>query len=533
MSTDMNVTLTELCTLPPRCGADAVTSDGHVVAFCREPDRRWRFYWDGAATGAPFDEFATNRDGSPIVHISEDGAHVAYVGIRGDKYFVGRDDREDPEFAEFSHSVPLVFGGAGRHLAYGVTTLGGDARLILDGERIGTERRAPIAAVFSPDGGRLAYVEMRGNDLSDVEFRIVLDSRPGDWFLGMRNAAGAMQFSPDGRRFAYYAVDGGGGARWFVDGMPQRLVFDDPTLDPERRQSIGVLDKPLLARFSPDSKRFAYATDAGEGAAMFEDDASGPSFDAIAGPVFSPDSLQLAYVAKTVANTGVLVLDNSIIGEWPETEPEDPVFSPDSRHLGVGLLRTERRFLGTRDLHTVAVDGRTFPEEPADTASSLFSFSPDGTRVAWWLQRGEEMYLVIDGLVESGIGILTSDIRFNAQGQIVHATRVGDKETIAVEDRPGPLADVVDGLLPIHEVYPDERGLASSVPFRLSPNGAHIAWAGFFGDETRPVFDDEVGPPFGRFYDCKITDDGAAVWWAERGRTVFRIERARDATAST
>lgn len=109
-------------------------------------------------------------------------------------------------------SVPPTFGGTGRHLAYGARVGDGEHRLIVDGEPRGGSL-APIAAAFSPDGSRLAYVEDRGASYDEYEYRMVLDGAAGGWFGGMRNAAGAMQFSPDGRRFAWYSIDGDGRAR--------------------------------------------------------------------------------------------------------------------------------------------------------------------------------------------------------------------------------------------------------------------------------------------------------------------------------
>src|SRR3990172_4020463 len=104
---------------------------------------------------------AVGQNAAAALFSSEDGAHVAYVGRGGEKVFVGRDNREEPPFDAFSGSVPPTFGGGGRHLAYAAQVPGGDFRLIVDGEPMGTSSVAPIAPVVSPDGGRLAYVEMR------------------------------------------------------------------------------------------------------------------------------------------------------------------------------------------------------------------------------------------------------------------------------------------------------------------------------------------------------------------------------------
>jgi hypothetical protein len=53
-----------------------------------------------------------------------------------------------------------------------------------------------------------------------------------------------------------------------------------------------------------------------------------------------------------------------------------------------------------------------------------------------------------------------------------------------------------------------------------------VAWAGLFGDEARPVFDDEVGPAFDSIDECRFADDGTAGWWAQRGEVVLKVDRA-------
>ena len=525
MTAAMQVRLEKVCSLPPGCAADGVTTDGHAFAFCPDADGRLRFVWDGVA-GEPFDHLGELRDKRAAIFTSEDGRHVAYMGMRGERNFVGRDDREDQAFDDLSRSVPPTFGGGGRHLAYGAHIAGGDFRLILDGSPVGEQSLAPTAAVFSPDGERLAYMEMRGESRHDAECRVVLDGVPGDWFAGTRNAVGAMQFSPDGRRFAYYAIDGEGHARWFVDGVPQRLFNEVLSLNLARIRGIGVLEPPMPARFSPDGERFAYFADVVEkGVAILEDDVAGPLFKRVGFPVFSPDSRHLAYLAESYEKTMALVLDGATISEWQGTGSGDPVFSADSRRVAVTVQRETGGFLRKRRLYTVSVDGRMYPDEPGDDASLMPTISPDGVRLAWWLQRGKDALLVTDGVVQGGAPLVSSELRFDVSGRLVYAGRVGTSETIVVDDRPGPLADAVVRLVTAGEAFSHGPLNNAPVPFRLSPDGAHVTWAGVFGDDVCPVFDDEVGPSFDLILDCGFDGHGAAVWWAQHGADVVRVTR--------
>jgi hypothetical protein len=524
MSAEMDFRTEKVCSLPPGCRADGVTTDGHVFAFCAGDDGRLRFFWDGAA-GQPFDSLGELRDKRSAVFASDDGAHIAYMGVRGESQFVGRDGTEDPAFATLSRSVPPTFGGGGRHLAYGAQLSTDDYRLILDGVAVGTESLAPTAAVFSPDGSRLAYMEMRGKDRSDTECRIVLDGRPGDWFAGTRNARGAMQFSPDGRRFAYYAIDADGHARWYVDGVPQRLFNEAPSLTLSRIRGIGVLEPaPLPARFSPDSQRFAYFADVVEkGVAIIEDDVAGPLFKELRAPLFSPDSRHLAYVGKTYAKKMALVIDGAASSEWDVASTGEPFFSPDSRRVALPLERVTGGFLRKRSLFTVAVDGQSFPEEPGDDVSLSPAFSPDGTSVAWWLQRGKDAFMVIDGIVDQNLVMVGGDFRFDGLGRVVHAGRSGSSETIVVDGRPGPLADAIVRLVTASEAFGNVTIISEPVAFRISADGAHVMWAGVFDGAVHPVLDDDVGPAFDLILDCRFDENGAAVWWAQRGQDVVRV----------
>ena len=91
-----------LVTLPPGCAPDAVTSDGHVVAFWPQPDGL-RFAWDGVP-GELLDDLVVMRDKTSVLFCSDDGAHLAYVGLRGEGLFVGRDGGEDAPVEAFSRS---------------------------------------------------------------------------------------------------------------------------------------------------------------------------------------------------------------------------------------------------------------------------------------------------------------------------------------------------------------------------------------------------------------------------------------------
>lgn len=341
----------------------------------------------------------------------------------------------------------------------------------------------------------------------------MLDGVAGPWFRGMRNAQDAMQFSPDGRRFAYYRINEGLEGQWVVDGVAQRWVNDVPPLGLAQLRGVGVLDPPMVALFSPDSRRFAYWADVKEkGVAIIEDDSAGPLFHAASRPLFSPDSRHLAYTAQTFEKHSLLVLDGAAGPEWPTKDTGDPVFSPDSQHTALTMRREEGGLLRKHRVCTVIVDGQLLAEHPGDDASALPVFSPDGNHVAWTLQRGTESFVFIDdqaGPPMQAVG----ELRFTPSGRSVHVANLGQSDSVVVDGRPGPLAQSL--------LY--TGGDPANPEFRVSPLGDHVAWVGQFSDGVRPVIDDRIGPAFEQMPFCAFRDNESAEWLGQRGATIYRV----------
>ena len=517
--------------LPAGCVLSLVTNDGHLAAVCTTVDGRPQVCWDGTC-GEPFDRFMELRDGSPGVFASADGNHVAYAGVRGERGFVSRDGIDGRAWGDVSRSVPPAFDKSGKHLAYGARVDDGSYRLILDGEPIGTAEVAPVGAVFSPDGSRLAYVEMRGEGRNDVEFRVVLDRQPGEWFQGMRNAGGVMQFSPDGRRFAYQTIDGRGHSRWIVDGHPHREINDTRPMSIARFRGIGVIEPPLPARFSPDGRRFAYFADVVEkGVAILEDDRAGPLFKELSAPVFSPDSRHLAYAARTYADEAVLMYDGTELGRWTKSRGAIPVFSRDARRVAMTLETETGGFLRRGSTFTVVVDGDTHDALPGTDASAVPAFSDDGELFAVWVQGADgRTRLLLDGVDQKLEWSVASEIAFDQDGAPVYVADVGGSFTVVVGDRHGPLAEAVIDLRRLEEAFGRDPWGLPPFPFRVTAAGG-VAWVGRFGDMHRPVLDDQVGPEFDLIAACQV-DEQAVSWWAQTDETVYLLRRPLDTIAS-
>jgi hypothetical protein len=520
-------------TMPPSRQIDAVTSDGHAVSFWPRPNGGLRFAWDGRAEHPPFDQLGELRDGSPAVFVSADGAHVAYMAYRDGRMFVGRDGGESPAYADLTRSVPPVLSHDGSHMAYGAGD-GEEYHLILDGQRVSDLPIAPIQAVLSPDGSRLAFVEMRPRDEDPDEYdvRVVLDAQPGPWIAGMRNDTGVMQFSPDGRRFAYREHTDDLRVRWVVDGVAQQWATDPVHFRDvvhRLKTRVAAVGDRVPATFSPDSSRFAYAADVPErGVAIVEDDVPGPVVKAVYPPVFSPDSRHLAYLARQFDDRLTLVIDGSPGPAWVAADATGPTFSPDGRHVAVTFGREEGGFLRRNRLCSLVVDGRVVFEQVADDILGKPSFSPDGNHVAWWFLRGEERRLMVDADPYPGVGNVESVPVYTTAGRLVCAVRTPDgaASTVMMNGRLGPPAENHDTMGSALRQWGRELAPDPLLPFAVSPDGTHVAWVGLFRGEWCPVLDDRVGPGFSMPFTWSFDADGRATWYLQREQILYRVTAA-------
>lgn len=120
---------------------------------------------------------------------------------------------------------------------------------------------------------------------------------------------------------------------------------------------------------------------------------------------------------------------------------------------------------------------------------------------------------------------------YTQAGHLAYAVVVADRrETVMLDHRLGPLANEMLAPRSMLALFEYPRSGQANIPFAVSRDGEHVAWAGAFGDEARPVLDDSVGPPFDMILHWTFDEDERAVWWAQRGDTVYRVS-ARTAQA--
>ena len=255
------------------------TSDGAHFLWMQDADQGdVRVAWDGRPS-EPF-ELIPQASGEPFAW-SAGKLRVAWYGRRLGRFFVAVDGIEHP-WEGITRSVPPTFSAGGGRVAYGVY-VDGIARLVVDGHVFGDWRPAPVAPVFSPDGGRFAFVAenrelTRGERRRDYRQWVVLDGVDQPDADGISSNEAGFQFSPDGRRFLYGRVE----------GKLVRLVVDGTAGLPYAEIAFPT--------FSPDSRRLVYAAGTDDRLVMLGDGVSAEAaFWRVSPPVFSPDSSRLGF----------------------------------------------------------------------------------------------------------------------------------------------------------------------------------------------------------------------------------------------
>ncbi len=268
---------------------------------------------------------------------------------------------------------------------------------VVDGKIVQEDISRGTHAVFSADGKRMAWsVRTPGG-----KYKMVVDGIESD----AHRSVGMYRFSPDGSKFAYVAGIDLRTSAVVLDGESSRPYarVGPPTTDKTRQ---GQAEAPGLY-FSPDSKHLAYfatrlspADSTSPGAMVLRKDKSvSAPYAALTGhPVWSPDSSDVAFIART-DQPGMFVVTGKGKGKaYADIVPESLRFSPDSARA-VYVTRANR--------------------------SGSLRFNPKG-KVLWRLVDGEAegaQYVYID---VGGMG-------FNDRNEVVY---LGSHECQIIDDDP-------------------------------------------------------------------------------------------------
>jgi hypothetical protein len=232
-------------------------------------------------------------------------------------------------------------------------------QVIVDGE-VSPKFDDMLPPEFSPDSGHVIYSAKK-----DGKWAIMLDGKAGPSFSDSVYAV----FSPDSSRLAQVTRNG----RIYTVGL-------DGQTGPQLTVWSGHAIRPV---FSGDSKHFAYCGMAGRDFVTVIDGKILPGNNQY--PVFSPDSLHTAWVARSESGKWAIVLDKSIGPEFGDVK--QPVFSTDSKHLASFAKDGKDEF--------AILDGQHGPgfDRILDAAESVPHFNLDGS-ITYVAVRGGMAYTV-------------------------------------------------------------------------------------------------------------------------------------------
>lgn len=207
-----------------------------------------------------------------------------------------------------------------------------------------------ISPVWSPDGGRLAYVSFEKK--KPVIYVHSLATGQRHIVANFKGSNSAPAWSPDGRKLAVVLSKDGNSQLYSVnvDGSGlQRLS-----------QSAGIDTEP---RYSPDGASIYFTSDRGGSPQIYRIDANGGAAQRVTfegsynvSPRPSPDGRSLAFIARRDGRFQLAVMDlasRQVQVLTDSTKDESPSFAPNSRMI---LIATE---VGGRGLlSAVSADGR-------------------------------------------------------------------------------------------------------------------------------------------------------------------------------
>lgn len=307
---------------------------------------------------------------------SLDSQRLAYVAYSGGKYFVVTDSQEGQAFDSI-RSAGAIFSPNSKHIAYRGKS---DNKWVVVTDGKPSKPYSEIAQaslIFSPDSQRVAYIAYSG----DTKF-VVVDGKEGP------STMDEPIFSPDGKHFAYLH---------YSDGETSLVV---------NGKISKVDDGARNLKYSPDSKRLAYVVGRDfEKKSVMVDKEKGKAYDHLKfQPLFSPDSMRVAYLATSNGKKFVVVDGKEgkkydiLNGNYDTVV----VFSPDSKRVAYRVTtgrkptndRLDEPVLDRKQFIVVDdKEGKTYDDIP--TQSPIFS--PDGLRVAYLAKSGNKQFVVVDG----------------------------------------------------------------------------------------------------------------------------------------
>jgi hypothetical protein len=388
----------------------ALSDDRQHIAWIADLVDRLQLFLDGKPVGQPHKSLWGTT-------ISPNGKHVACIAREGKDWRVVRDGQAGPPHRDVKQIT-----------VHGMLS-GGTYKETYEAD----ERPLSPAAVFSPDGSRMAYSARDGG-----KWRVYVDGQAGPGFdaIGTDMDLGVV-FSPDSRHFAYIARKGN---KW--------LVITDGQSGPEYDEILLASYSPL---FSPDSKHIAYQARLGKKRFMVLDGRPSPPYEDIwvcrlptLAIQFSPDGRRHAYFAKSGGKWRI-VIDGKASDETYDADIRGALaFSPDSRHVAYGVSTGSKAFM--------VIDGIRRPEEFNYLRAEYLAFSPDSSIFAYDAPGsgpGGRVVMANGKSTPAYNGVSSRDLKFSPLGnRLAYAASYlsHTKSVMIVDGKPGPEYDHVDDI---------------------------------------------------------------------------------------
>jgi len=134
---------------------------------------------------------------------------------------------------------------------------------------------------------------------------------------------------------------------------------------------------------SPDNRRVAYLTQAGDKHCVVVDGQVGKQYDGIVHLTFSPNSQWTAYTAR-LGDKHFVVVDGQ---EGRQYAIGEPIFSPDSQRVAYVAGVSNKQF--------VVADGKEGKQYDEIWLPPIFS--PDSKQLAYAVRVGDSQFVVVDG----------------------------------------------------------------------------------------------------------------------------------------
>ncbi len=463
--------------------------------------------------------------------ISDDFAHGAGVAMQGSRMVVMVDGVEGPPFDAIvtSGSGAAVFSPDGKRVAY-IGRRNGQQIAVIDGKegppftgigaRMNLSGGSKPAFLFSKDGARVAYVATmpsasqpatpltRGPSISA---RVVLDGVLGPEY----DSIGDMLFARQQLVYAGYTKE----HKWaaVIDGKPMPgTPFD----------SINFLT-------ASDDGHFAFVGMRGNSWTVVLDGVEGKTHQRPAEQfdgrtiVLSPVKGRVAYLAVSAQpNSHIPAVNLYLDGKVLRTATgfDGLTFSPDGTRLAGAVIQTNpdttsRRYFFVDDWNSLDYGGAVMAATP-----TLY-FSPDSKHFAFIAGNGMSSFAVVDGKESSGYAEI-KNFQFSKDGRR-HAFEARYPNTSG-----GGSVVVVDG-----KEGPKLRSLtANSLTF--SPDGSRVAYTGNLTvtEEVAVVDGTSQKAPAGKFMPRVPKAAGAVPSYfvfSPDGRRLAHVEQLLDGSGQS